>query len=339
MGNELLKVEHLQTIFKKDGKVVNAVGDVSFTVNEGEVFGLIGESGCGKSVTCRSLIGLIQPPGKIINGSIMYKGHELVGLGKRKWTTVRGHEIGMIFQEPMATLNPIVKIRTQLTESMKDKGMTKKQKEERGIELLRMVGISSPETRMDCYPHEFSGGMRQRAMIAIALAANPHLLLADEPTTALDVTIQDQIIKLMMKLRKELNMSMILVTHDMGVAAQMCDRIAVMYAGYIMEQADIGEIFSKPRHPYTYGLMSSLPNSEKKGEKLNSIKGAPPNLYDMPSGCPFHPRCSYCEEICKKKFPEMQEVSPGHFSRCHFIDKMKDVESVIEKAKGGSGHE
>lgn len=330
---ELLKVENLQTVFGKGKNVVNAVGDVSFEVHEGEIFGLIGESGCGKSVTCRSLIGLINPPGKIINGSIKYKGKELLDLGKRKFETVRGSEISMIFQEPMTTLNPVVKIRTQLTEGMNRK-MSGKEKNARALELLKMVGISSPETRLDCYPHELSGGMRQRVMIAIALAASPKLLLADEPTTALDVTIQDQIIKLLLKLREELNMSMILVTHDMGVASQMCDRMAVMYAGYIMEIADVREIFLAPRHPYTYGLMSSLPTRNNKGEKLKSIKGAPPNLNDMPKGCPFHPRCQYCEELCKTTFPELREIAPGHMSRCHYMEKMKDVKGVIENVKG-----
>lgn len=333
--NELLKVENLQTIFGRGREVVNAVGDVSFNVYEGEIFGLIGESGCGKSVTCRSLIGLIQQPGKIINGSVNYKGSELLGLGRRKWNTVRGREISMIFQEPMTTLNPVVKIKTQLTETMKEHGLTKKQKEERAVELLKMVGISSPETRINCYPHELSGGMRQRVMIAIALASNPKLLLADEPTTALDVTIQDQIIKLLLKLKEELHMSMILVTHDMGVASQMCDRIAVMYAGYIMEMADIHDIFLHPGHPYTYGLMSSLPVRGSKEKKLKSIKGAPPNLYDMPKGCPFHPRCEFCEEICRNRFPQMQEITQGHFVRCHCAEKMNGIEGIVEKVRGG----
>lgn len=331
---ELLKVENLQTVFGKGKKVVNAVGDVSFEVREGEIFGLIGESGCGKSVTCRSLIGLIQEPGKIINGSIQYKGSELRDLNKHRFETVRGHEISMIFQEPMTTLNPVVKIKTQLTEGM-DKSLTKAEKEAKALELLKLVGISSPEERLNAYPHELSGGMRQRVMIAIALASDPKLLLADEPTTALDVTIQDQIIKLLLELREKLNMSMILVTHDMGVASQMCDRMAVMYAGYIMEAADVRDIFLSPRHPYTYGLMSSLPIRGNKGDKLQSIKGAPPNLNDMPTGCPFHPRCQYCDETCKKVFPELKEVSPGHMSRCHHVEKMTGVEGIIERVKGG----
>ena len=331
MKKEILKVENLQTVFGKGPHVVNAVGDVSFSIHEGEIFGLIGESGCGKSVTCRSLIGLVQKPGRILNGTIIYKGENLLGGTKAKWKRVRGREIGMIFQEPMTTLNPIVSVKTQLTETMKHQGLTRSEKKARAIELLRMVGISSPETRVNCYPHELSGGMRQRVMIAIALASKPHLLLADEPTTALDVTIQDQIIKLLMQLKEQLNMSMILVTHDMGVASQMCDRIAVMYAGYIMEMADIHEILLRPRHPYTYGLMSSLPVKERRGERLNSIKGTPPNLDDMPTGCPFHPRCPYCEPECVKTFPEIKQIGEGHYSRCHCVKKMEGIEGVVEK--------
>lgn len=331
----ILEVKNLRTDFVSEEKTVHAVQDVSFRILRGETFGLIGESGCGKSVTCRSLMRLLKDPGKIAGGEIIYNGTDLLTLKDKEMQKIRGDEIGMIFQDPMTTLNPVLTIREQIVESIKEPGMTKKQKDERALELLKMVGIPSAKERLKCYAHQFSGGMRQRAMIAIALASNPHLLLADEPTTALDVTIQDQIIKLLKRLKKELNMSLVLVTHDLGVASQMCDHIAVMYAGRIMEMAKAEDIFEKPRNPYTYGLMRAIPSIEKKGEGLYSIDGMPPNLDDMPSGCPFSPRCEFCEEICKKEIPELVEVEPGHFSRCHCLEKMMNIKGRLEKEEGG----
>lgn len=335
MEEILLKVKNLHTDFITEDKTVQAVNNVSFEIKKGETFGLIGESGCGKSVTCRSLIRLIKEPGKITGGEIIYKGENLLEYSEKQMQKIRGSEIGMIFQDPMTTLNPVLTIKQQLTEAIKDKNMSRKQKENRAEELLKLVGIPSAKERLSNYPHQFSGGMRQRAMIAIALASNPHLLLADEPTTALDVTIQDQIIKLLKRLKKELDMSLVLVTHDLGVAAQMCDHIAVMYAGRIMETADAQSIFESPRNPYTYGLMRAIPSIDKKGEELYTIEGAPPNLDDMPTGCPFSPRCEFCEKICKEKVPELVEVEPGHFSRCHCLDKMKNIKGRVEKEEGG----
>lgn len=335
MEDVILEVKHLHTDFISEDKRVNAVNDVSFNMNRGQVFGLIGESGCGKSVTCRSIIRLIREPGQITDGKIIYNGKNLLDLSEKEMQKIRGKEIGMVFQDPMTTLNPVLTIENQIIESIESKSMTKKDKRKRAEELLRMVGIPSAKERLKEYPHQFSGGMRQRAMIAIALASNPKFLLADEPTTALDVTIQDQIIKLLLNLKKELDMSMILVTHDLGVASQMCDSIAVMYAGMIVEKADAVTIFSKPRNPYTYGLMRAIPSIDKKGEGLYSIEGAPPNLDDMPTGCPFSPRCDHCEEICKQKLPKLVEVEKGHFSRCHCIEKMKDIKGRIEKENGG----
>ena len=248
--------------------------------------------------------------------------------------SVRGKEIGMIFQEPMTALNPVLKIKEQIYESFDGMKMTKAEKYARAIELLKLVGIPTPEVRIEEYAHQFSGGMRQRAMIAIALAAKPKLLLADEPTTALDVTIQDQIIKLINGIKRELGMSVILVTHDLGVVSQMCDRVAVMYAGYIMELADTVTLFSTPRHPYTYGLISSLPSGKARRDRLEPIPGAPPDLGNLPPGCPFAPRCHFVGELCARELPEMREIAPGHFSRCHYVEKMAKVAGLIEPEKG-----
>lgn len=336
MENTILEVNGLRMHYLLKKRVVKAVDGVSFSINEGETFGLVGESGCGKSATCRSIIGLIHKPGKIVDGSIKYKGTELVGLGTKELGKIRGSEIGMIFQEPMTALNPVLKIKDQLMESFKDRSLTKAQKHEKAIQLLKLVGIPSPEQRMEAYPHQFSGGMRQRAMIAIALASQPRLLLADEPTTALDVTIQDQIIKLLKRLKQELKMSLILVTHDLGVAAQMCDRMAVMYAGHIMEITDAVSLFESPRHPYTLGLMASVTLEKGKDGKLMSINGTPPDLANMPKGCPFAPRCRYCEQVCTETLPELKEIAPGHWSRCHCVGKLGNAKGIIaSETKGG----
>ena len=335
MDENILEVRHLHTDFVTDEKTVQAVNDVSFEIKRGETFGLIGESGCGKSVTCRSLMRLLKEPGQITGGEILYKGKNVLEFNKKELQAFRGREIGMIFQDPMTTLNPVLTMETQLVESMKDEHMTKKQKKEYAEKLFHLVGIPSPKERLKCYAHQFSGGMRQRAMIAIALASKPHLLLADEPTTALDVTIQDQIIKLLKRLKKELDMSLVLVTHDLGVASQMCDHIAVMYAGRIMEMASADEIFERPQNPYTYGLMRAIPSLQRKGQKLYSIDGMPPNLNDMPSGCAFSPRCEFCEEICKQKVPELKEITPGHYSRCHCIEKLQ---KAMKEAKETGGN-
>ncbi len=326
----ILEVTELKTYFFAKDSTVKAVDGVSFSISQGETFGLVGESGCGKTAACRSILRLVHEPGRIVSGSIKYKGKDLVRLSEEEMRKIRGKEIGMIFQEPMTALNPVLKIKEQIFESFEGMKMTKGQKYERAIELLRLIGIPIPEVRIEEYAHQFSGGMRQRAMIAIALAAQPKLLLADEPTTALDVTIQDQIIKLINSLKTQLGMSVLLVTHDLGVVSQMCDRLAVMYAGYIMEITDTVTLFSTPRHPYTYGLISSLPTGKAKGGRLEPIQGAPPDLGNLPPGCPFTPRCKFVGELCTKELPEMRAVAPGHMSRCHYIEKMADIKGLIE---------
>jgi oligopeptide/dipeptide ABC transporter ATP-binding protein len=326
----VLKVKDLQTYFRTKEETIKAVNGVSFDLRAGETFGLVGESGCGKSVTCRSIVRLIRPPGEIISGSVYYNGVELNSLSEEKMRKIRGKEIGMVFQEPMTALNPVLRIKEQIFEAFEGKGYTGVEKYDRAINALQMVGIPSPKERIEEYAHQFSGGMRQRAMIAIALAAEPKILLADELTTALDVTIQDQIMKLLNHLRQQLGMSIILVTHDLGVVAQMCDRLAVMYAGFVMEICDVVTLFASPRHPYTYGLICSLPQSSALGRKLKPIGGSPPDLGALPSGCPFVPRCEFKEDLCSRTLPELQEIKPGHFSRCHCLEKMDRIPGIIE---------
>jgi oligopeptide/dipeptide ABC transporter ATP-binding protein len=315
MQEPLMSVRDLRTYFLNGKRIVRAVDGVSFDIRRGEIFGLVGESGCGKSATCRSLIRLIQSSGKIIGGQILYEGKDIAQLREREMMRIRGREISMIFQEPMNTLNPVTTVGLQLKEIFEPLNLSKSEQTRRVVEMLRMVGIADPESRLKDYPHQFSGGMRQRAMIAIALAAQPKLLLADEPTTALDVTIQDQIIRLLLSLREKLAMSMILVTHDLGVASRMCDRIAVMYAGHIAEMATAHELFYNPRHPYTLGLMCSMPLAGK-GHKLEPIKGMPPDLSQPIWGCPFAPRCKMAQKRCLDEVPELREISPEHSTSC-----------------------
>ena len=323
MSDILLEVKDLRTHFITGENTVKAVNGVSFSVRRGETFGLLGESGCGKSATCRSITRLINPPGQIIGGEILYEGTDLLKLPMDKLRRLRGREISMIFQEPMTALNPVLPIRTQIFESL-DPQMSRAQKRARALELMHLVGIPSPEKRIDEYIHQFSGGMRQRVMIAIALASQPRLLLADEPTTALDVTIQDQIMKLIGGLKKRMNMSVILVTHDLGVVSQMCDRVAVMYAGHVMELCDTVTLFFHSRHPYTHGLFRSLPYGKGTRTRLEPIAGAPPSLENLPAGCPFEPRCDWAEECCRAGLPPLTEVAEGHFTRCYFYAKLPD---------------
>ena len=325
--------------FPSKRETVRAVDGVSFQVFQGETFGLVGESGCGKSQTLRSILGLLKQPGRITGGEIRYKGADIAKMSQRELQKIRGKEISMIFQEPMTALNPVLRIRSQMYEAFEGEKLSKEEKRRRAIELLKLVGIPSHETRLDEYPHQFSGGMRQRAMIAIALGARPKLLLADEPTTALDVTIQDQIMKLLNQLKQELGMSIILVTHDLGVIAQMCDRVAVMYAGQIVEMTDTVTLFSRPRHPYTYGLMGSLPNEETAGTTLEAIKGSPPNLAHLPEGCPFSPRCKYACDLCRRERPALTEVEPGHLARCHRLDVTASFQGLIEVPDGAGRKE
>ena len=326
---DILEVQNLKTYFVTKEKTVKAVDDVSFTIRQGESFALVGESGCGKSATCRSILRLIRKPGKIVDGHIFYKGQDLAALSDKEMRQIRGKEIAMIFQEPMTALNPVLTIGEQIFEAFGDRKMSKKEKTERAVQLLQMVGIPRPETRLKEYPHQFSGGMRQRAMIAIALAAKPQLLLADEPTTALDVTIQDQIINLLNDLKERLGMSILLITHDLGVVAQMCDRVAVMYAGHVVEVAETLTLFQSPRHPYTFGLLSSLPTGHET-ERLVPIPGSPPDLANPPKGCPFAPRCQFAEERCRQELPGLREITPEHYSRCHFPEKLAHVKSFVE---------
>jgi len=326
---KLLEVRDFRMHFISRTEQVAAVDGVSFDVYEGETFGLVGESGSGKSQTCRAILRLIKPPGKVLGGQVLYRGRDILGMSKREIRAIRGKEIAIVFQEPMTALNPVLKIKVQIYEALLKSNLTRNGKIGRTVELLRLVGIPGPEQRKEDYTHQFSGGMRQRAMIAAALAAGPKLLLADEPTTALDVTIQDQVLSLMNELKEKLGMSMILVTHDLGVIAQMCDRVAVMYAGHIVEMADTVTLFSKPRNPYTYALMGSLPERSKLGQRLEPISGSPPDLTNLPGGCPFWPRCSLAKDICREELPEMTEIGPGHTSRCHCHDRTTGFRGLI----------
>ncbi len=334
MSNILLDVQDLHTCFVGKRKIVRAVNGVSLTVRYGEVLGIVGESGCGKSATCRSVIQLLPSGGRITGGKILYKGEDIAKKSERGMRLIRGQEIGMIFQEPMNTLNPVTTIGEQLQETMRGRGLSKEQKKKRAIDLLKLVNIPSPEERIYEYPHQFSGGMRQRAMIAIALASEPKLLIADEPTTALDVTIQQQIMKLLLEIRDRFHMGMIMITHNLGVASQICDTIAVMYAGKVVEQAPATELFVHPQHPYTYGLMQSIPSIDKKGRRLVPIMGHPPDLSMELEGCPFAARCPYCADICKKQMPPLSYVLDQHSCSCHMAGKL-DFSNVNSEGKEG----
>ena len=333
--NKILEIQDLEMNYVTKEERVRVINDVSFYVKEGETFGLVGESGCGKSTICHSILQLLPPSAKFLNGSIRYKGEELLGKTEKQMQKIRGREISISFQQLMTALNPVTTMEEQIFEQYRDLNISKEEKREKALTMLRLVGIPSPEQRLKEYVHQFSGGMRQRMMIAIALAANPKLLLADEPTTALDVTIQDQILKLLCELKETLDMSIILVTHDLGVVSQMCDRVAVMYAGYIVETADTLTLFSKPRHPYTEGLIQSMPRDDGNKSKLISIPGAPPNLNQLPEGCPFHPRCQYASDRCKSELPGQSEVEPGHFVRCHHTEELIGHPGLIAAEEKG----
>ena len=319
----LLKVRDLHTSFFTDAGEVKAVNGVSFNLDHGKVLGIVGESGSGKSVTAYSIMQILASTGKIVSGSIKLDGEELVNSGEKVMKHVRGNKISIIFQDPMTSLNPTYTIGRQLMEAiMLHTDRDKKQARERAIEMLRLVNVNEPEKRMKQYPFEFSGGMRQRVMIAIALACEPKLLIADEPTTALDVTIQAQILELMQELRKKLGMSIIMITHDLGVVASMCEKIAVMYAGHIVEYGTADEIFYNPSHEYTKGLIKSIPKlNAEKIERLVPIEGQPVDLLNPPAGCPFAPRCSECMKICLNKMPPKTELSDTHYSYCWLLQK------------------
>jgi oligopeptide transport system ATP-binding protein len=315
----LLEVKNLKTWFYTPDGIVKAVNGVSFTLNEGEALGLVGESGCGKSVSAMSLMRLIPtPPGRIVEGEVLFDGKNLLKLNDEGIRRIRGNDIAMIFQDPMTSLNPVLTVGRQIGEALElHKGMNRDQARKRTVELLELVGIPAARSRVDDYPHQFSGGMRQRVMIAMALSCDPKLLIADEPTTALDVTIQAQILDLIMQLRRELGMAVIMITHDLGVVAGVADKINVMYSGYIVESAPAEELFSKPRHPYTLGLLRSIPRiDEPRKEKLIPIEGLPPDLIDAPAGCPFVPRCTYKVDRCVEENPSLEPVEPGHNIAC-----------------------
>jgi oligopeptide transport system ATP-binding protein len=317
--SRLLTVKNLTTRFNTQEGVVHAVENVSLAVAQGETIGIVGESGCGKSVTMLSVMGLIpSPPGQIISGEILFDGRDLLKMSDAQLREIRGHHIAMIFQDPMTSLNPVLTIGLQITEALQEHlHMTGKQAACRAIELLDMVGIPRPQERLNDYPHQFSGGMRQRVMIAMALACNPKLLIADEPTTALDVTIQAQIIDLVVHLQDQLGMAVIWITHDLGVIARLAQRVIVMYAGRIVEEAAVEDLYRFSRHPYTLGLLGSLPRLDSQsGQKLFSIPGQPPNMIAALQGCPFRPRCSYAVETCGEELPALQEISPAHWVAC-----------------------
>jgi oligopeptide/dipeptide ABC transporter ATP-binding protein len=318
MSNQLIKVQNLKTYFYTEDGVIPAVDGVSFTINEGATLGIVGESGCGKSVTALSILRLIpQPPGKIVEGNVFLRNVDLLTLSEPEMRKVRGNKISMIFQEPMTSLNPVFKVGDQISEAIRlHQGLDKKAAWQKSIEVLASVGIPSPQSRVNDYPHQMSGGMRQRVMIAMAISCNPSLLIADEPSTALDVTIQAQILDLMRQLQKELRMAILLITHDLGVIAEMTHNVAVMYAGLIVESAEVAQIFERPLHPYTQGLLNSIPKLVGGGERLTAIEGVVPDPMHLPPGCRFEPRCKYAVEQCKHEIPKAEYLEPGHIVRC-----------------------
>jgi len=319
MTKPLLEVSDLKTHFFTDDGVVKAVDGVSFSVDKKESFGLVGESGCGKSITALSIIRLIpNPPGKIVGGNILLEGEDLVNKSEREMQKIRGKEISMIFQEPMTSLDPLFTIGDELVEVlMLHQDLDRKEAMKKSIEMLKVVGIPEAEKRIKEYPHQLSGGMRQRAMIAMALSCNPKLLIADEPTTALDVTIQAQILRLIEDLKDDFSTAVLLITHDLGVVAETCKNVAVMYAGKIVEQGNVDDIFENPLHPYTVGLNNAIPRLDVDKKRLQIIEGNVPNLIDMPKGCKFYPRCPYVMDICRTVEPPLEKKENGHLSRCY----------------------
>ncbi|HEX8090551.1 MAG TPA: ABC transporter ATP-binding protein [Blastocatellia bacterium] len=322
----LLEVSGLRVYFNVENGVLKAVDGVSFHIAPGETLGLVGESGCGKSVTAYSILQLVPvPPAEYAGGEIRFRGENLLALNEDGMRRVRGNLISMVFQEPMSSLNPILTIGDQITEAiLEHEKRSRREARELAIGMLRRVGIPSPETRFREYPHQLSGGMKQRAVIAMALVCRPQLLIADEPTTALDVTIQAQILDLLGELRREFNMSVLLITHDLGVVAETCDRVAVMYAGKVVEYAPVVELFERPKHPYTHGLFRSLPMLSEKKATLQVIPGAVPSPLDFPTGCRFRTRCSMAQEICEQE-PGLREILPGHLAACHFAEEVGEM--------------
>ncbi|MDD3903453.1 MAG: ABC transporter ATP-binding protein [Sphaerochaeta sp.] len=326
-GETILQVQALMTEFKTERGIVRAVNKVSFDLHRGETLGIVGESGSGKSVTNLSILRLIEfPPGRITSGKVLYHDQDLLGLSESEVRSIRGKHISMIFQDPLTSLNPVIKIWKQIAEAlMLHQGMNKKEAKTKAIELLKLIGIPDAEMRAESYPHQFSGGMRQRVMIAMALSCNPDILIADEPTTALDVTIQAQILDLIRTLSQEQQTSVIMITHDLGVIAETCDQVCVMYAGRIVERAAVEQLFKSPKHPYTQGLLDSIPRLDRVGvQRLHSITGSPPDLLNLPKGCPFKPRCSKAMPICEQILPEEITFTEDGMVRsvaCHLHDK------------------
>jgi len=320
IAEPLLDIRGLRTHFATDDGIVRAVDGVDLTVGRGETVGVVGESGCGKTVTALSVLKLLQmPPGRIVGGEIRWQGRDLVPLGNEALRRVRGKEIGIIFQEPMTSLNPVYTIGAQIAEIIRQhERLGRRGALDKTVDMLRLVNIPNPERRVRDYPHQFSGGMRQRVMIAMALACNPKLLIADEPTTALDVTIQAQILELLAEMKSRLGMAVLLITHAMGVVAETAQRVVVMYAGKVVEEAPVGELFSRPRHPYTQGLIRSIPRLDRAGSKtrLETIAGTVPNLLDPAPGCRFAPRCRFASAVCTAATPQLREVAPGHKVAC-----------------------
>jgi oligopeptide/dipeptide ABC transporter ATP-binding protein len=319
----LLAVQDLRVEIPTPRGIVRAVRGVSFQVRPGETFALVGESGSGKTMTCRAIVRLVHPPGRITAGRVSFEGRDLAGLSERELEDVRGHGVVMVFQDPMTALNPVLSVERQITEVLRGNGAADARS--RAVELLRHVGIPDPARRLGAYPHQLSGGQRQRVMLAIALARQPKLLLADEPTTALDVTIQAQILRLLVTLQRELGMALILVTHDLGVVYQAADRVAVMYAGEIMELATAAELFARPSHPYTIGLIRSIPSAERRG-RVVPIPGSPPDLAALGRGCPFAPRCAWVAPECLTGDVPFVPVGPDHWSRCLRVDRLGGLE-------------
>jgi len=325
----LLEVNDLRTSFRTDDGIVKAVDGISFSVDKGKTLGIVGESGCGKSVTCLSIMGLNNKQSAISSGEAVFKGEDLLTMSARRLRDLRGNDVAMIFQDPMTSLNPVHTIGKQLNEAvLLHRDVSKKEARARSLELLKAVGIPRADRRIDDYPHQFSGGMRQRVMIAMSLINEPDLLIADEPTTALDVTTQAQILNLMLKLQEEFNTAIIMITHDLGVVAEIADDVVVMYAGRVAEEGTVDEIFTRPHHPYTWGLLGSLPRLDADVERLVQIQGQPPSLLNPPRGCRFHPRCPYVMDVCKAEEPRLMPVSeqPQHLQACHLDEPTKDRE-------------
>jgi len=321
----LIEVKNLKTYFFTHEGTVKAVDGVSFKIKQGETLGIVGESGSGKSVTALSVMRLIpHPPGKIVNGEIYFEGKNLLKLNEKEIREVRGKKISMIFQEPMTSLDPVFTIGHEIMEAIQlHQGLNKEEARKKAIEILKIVGIPDVEKRINNYPHELSGGMRQRVMIAMALSCNPTLLIADEPTTALDVTIQAQILRLINDLKDKFGASVMLITHNLGVIAEMCDYVAVMYAGHVVEYTDVNTLFHNSLHPYTKGLSKSIPRLDVEIEHLDAIRGLVPNLLDLPSGCPFHPRCDFCFKRCVEEMPELIEIDDSHLVKCHLVKRSR----------------